>query len=76
MTNGSVSRKSWWTVSDEFIRKGTALGAKSSVPVNNDKYANKETQTENVVCCYCSFSLIKGMTPEKSRQITESTGSH
>ncbi|KAL9978756.1 hypothetical protein ACROYT_G016311 [Oculina patagonica] len=56
VTNGSVSRKSWWTINDDFLQKRSDAGAKASLPATNEKYANKETQTEQFVCGVCSFA--------------------
>ncbi|KAJ7369826.1 Forkhead box protein O3 [Desmophyllum pertusum] len=62
VTNESVSHKSWWTLSDDFLRKRPALGASSkkpSMPVTNKKYVSKETQTLEFVCGRCSRAIFK-----------------
>ena len=74
LTNGSVSHKSWWTLSDDFLRKRPALGAspkKPSMPaVTNEKYTSKETQTVEFVCGRCSCAVFRKKTEREAPQIS------
>ena len=62
MINGIVSHKSWWTLSEEFLKKRTSLELKAFnlLPQSaNGKQANQETQTEDLICSRCSRTLLR-----------------
>ena len=62
MINGIVSHKSWWTLSEEFLKKRTSLELKAFnllPPSANGKQANQETQTEDLICSRCSRTLLR-----------------
>ena len=62
MINGIVSHKSWWTLSEEFLKKRTFLELKAFnlLPQSADgKQANQETQTEDLICSRCSRTLLR-----------------
>lgn len=62
MINGIVSHKSWWTLSEEFLKKRTSLELKAFnlLPQSaNRNQANQETQTEDLICSRCSRTLLR-----------------
>ena len=62
MINGIVSHKSWWTLSEEFLKKRTSLELKAFnlLPQSaNGKQANQETQTEDLICSRCSRTVLR-----------------
>ena len=62
VTNGTVSHKSWWTLSDDFLRKRAAVRTSSleSLPSVDPEYKDsKQTQTHMAVCEWCSRPFIR-----------------
>ena len=61
MLNGNISHKSWWTLSNDFLRRQAPVEPsplKPTLQAVNEKQATQGTQTDELICGWCAGTVV------------------